>query len=90
VTFALGVVDAHTERDWVWLCAKLANLAQALQDGIRAVREHQARPEPRCVLQDLDETLDDERLAAGERELLDADCNGLVDQGPHIGERDAI
>jgi len=37
----------------------------------------------------LDEPLDDERLAAGEGELLDADRDGLVDQRLEIGERDA-
>src|SRR5690606_6178855 len=34
--------------------------------------------------------LHDERLAAGERELLDPECDGFVDERPHVVERHAL
>src|SRR5690606_37858144 len=90
VAGTVRIIDADAERDGVPRRAQRLDLVQALQHGIGAVRQHEARPALGRVSEDVDDGLDDERLAARERELLDAKLDGLVDERLDVVEPDAV
>src|SRR5690606_35033138 len=90
VPFAVRIVDADPERHGMRCVPQRLDLGEPLQHRIRAVRQDQTRPSLGRIREDRDDLLDDEGLAAGERELLDAELSGLVDRRTDVVETDPI
>ena len=65
-------------------------MVQSFQDHIGAVGQYEAGSSRGGVREDIDEVLDDERLAAGEGKLAHTENDGFVHQRTRICQGDAI
>jgi len=65
-------------------------LVQAFNNRLRAVRQHKARSMTCGIAQNIDEVLDDKRLASGERKLFNSQIDRFVDKRFCISKRYSI